>query len=69
MKWRVILDARLEIGESSMPSEWIKIKAEQERKAEDDSRTRHETEKRETELIRALGLEFIMDLRKVLDEG
>jgi hypothetical protein len=50
-----------------MPSDWIRSKAEQENKQHAEALARDEKQKRDAELIRASGPEFVMQLRKVID--
>lgn len=51
-----------------MTSDWIAKKAAQENKDQAETREREETKRREAELIRALGPQFVEGLRNVLNE-
>ena len=66
--WRVIIEARLEVGETPMPSDWIKSKAEKESKEQAEAHARQEAQQRETELIRVLGPKFVENLQNILND-
>jgi hypothetical protein len=63
-----MLEARLEVGEKPVPSDWIRSKAEEENKRNAEALAQQEKQKRDTELIRSLGPQLMKDLRKVLDD-
>ncbi len=51
-----------------MPSDWIQNKAFDENKQHAEALAREEKQKRDAELIRALGPELVKQLRKVIDD-
>ena len=50
-----------------MPSDWIKGKADDENRRDEEIRQRELKRQRDTELIRALGPQLVKQLRKVID--
>lgn len=59
---------KLEVGAITVPSDWIKGKADDETRRNEEARQRELKRQRDTELIKALGPAFVENLRKVVNE-
>jgi hypothetical protein len=62
----IILETHLIAGARDMPSDWIRSKAEHEIKEQAKQTAFEEKQKRDAELIRALGPKLVEELRKVI---
>lgn len=66
--YHATIDVRIYAIRDDMPSDWIRSKAEKEKKEQEQWRAREEKQKRDAELIRSLGPTLLQTLRDVIDE-